>query len=121
MAQQNRVRQLLRISGSVLTICYDTIRISPDPAGRHPAHAYAVTMEAVVLAPKSEVSIYPWKEPTERIPLAVHHIHSLLQAHRPALGSGVGVTLTQNAQRTDVPGGTRVSAPLQRKADYTAK
>jgi len=28
-------------------------------------------MEAVVLAPKSEVSIYPWKEPTERIPLAV--------------------------------------------------
>ncbi len=57
MAQQNRVRQLLRIS--------------PDPAGRHPAHPYAVTMEAVVLAPKSEVSIYPWKEPTERIPLAV--------------------------------------------------
>jgi ABC-type multidrug transport system ATPase subunit len=37
-----------------------------------------------MLAPKSEVSIFPWKEPTERIPLAVRLIHSFLKAHRPA-------------------------------------
>jgi hypothetical protein len=28
-------------------------------------------MEAAMLAPKAEVSIFPWKEPKERIPLAV--------------------------------------------------
>jgi hypothetical protein len=37
-----------------------------------------------MLAPKSEVSIYPWKEPPERIPIAVRQIRSFLRAHRPA-------------------------------------
>ncbi len=30
-----------------------------------------------MLAPKSEVSIYPWKEPPERIPIAVRQVRSL--------------------------------------------
>lgn len=29
------------------------------------------------------VSMFPWKEPKERIPLAVRQIHSFLRAHRP--------------------------------------
>ena len=37
-----------------------------------------------MLAPKSEVSIFTWKEPKERIPLAVRQIRSFLKAHRPA-------------------------------------
>ena len=41
-------------------------------------------MEAAMLAPKSEVSMYPWKQPPERIPLAVRQIKSFLKAHRPA-------------------------------------
>jgi hypothetical protein len=41
-------------------------------------------MECAMLAPKGEVSIFPWKEPKERIPLAVRQIHSFLKAHRPA-------------------------------------
>ena len=36
-----------------------------------PPHPYAVAMEAAMLAPKAELSIFPWKEPPERIPLAV--------------------------------------------------
>jgi hypothetical protein len=39
-------------------------------------------MEVVMLAPQSEVSIYPWKEPPERIPIAVRQIRSFLRAHR---------------------------------------
>ena len=35
-------------------------------------------------APNAEVSMFPWKEPNERIPLAVRHIRSFLRAHRPA-------------------------------------
>jgi len=37
-----------------------------------------------MLAPKAQVSIYPWKEPKERIPLALRHIRSFLRANRPA-------------------------------------
>ena len=61
--------------------CQTPVLILPDDI---PAHPYAVAMEAAMLAPKSEVSLYPWKEPKERIPLAVRHIRSFLRAHRPA-------------------------------------
>jgi pimeloyl-ACP methyl ester carboxylesterase len=61
--------------------CQTPVLILPDDI---PAHPYAVAMEAAMLAPKAEVSIYPWKEPKERIPLAVRQIHSFLRAHRLA-------------------------------------
>src|SRR5436190_991725 len=61
--------------------CQTPVLILPDDI---PAHPYAVAMEAAMLAPKAEVSIFPWKEPPERIPLAVRQIRSFLRAHRPA-------------------------------------
>jgi pimeloyl-ACP methyl ester carboxylesterase len=60
--------------------CQTPVLILPDDI---PAHPYAVAMESVMLAPKSEVSLFPWKEPKERIPLAVRQIHSFLRAHLP--------------------------------------
>jgi pimeloyl-ACP methyl ester carboxylesterase len=61
--------------------CHTPILVLPDDI---PAHPYAVAMESVLLAPKSEVSLFPWKEPAERIPLAVRQIRSFLRAHVPA-------------------------------------
>jgi pimeloyl-ACP methyl ester carboxylesterase len=61
--------------------CQTPVLILPDDI---PAHPYAVAMETAMLAPKAEVSMFPWKEPKERIPLAVRQIHSFLRAHRPA-------------------------------------
>ena len=61
--------------------CKTPVLILPDDI---PAHPYAVAMEAAMLAPNAEVSIFPWKEPKERIPLAVRQIRSFLRAHRPA-------------------------------------
>jgi pimeloyl-ACP methyl ester carboxylesterase len=61
--------------------CQTPVLILPDDI---PAHPYAVAIEAAMLAPKAEVSMFPWKEPKERIPLAVRQIHSFLRAHRPA-------------------------------------
>jgi pimeloyl-ACP methyl ester carboxylesterase len=60
--------------------CQTPVLILPDDI---PAHPYAVAMEAAMLAPKAEVSIFPWKETKERIPLAVRQIRSFLRAHRP--------------------------------------
>jgi pimeloyl-ACP methyl ester carboxylesterase len=60
--------------------CQNPILVLPDDV---PAHPLAVAMECAMLAPKAEVSMFPWKEPKERIPVAVRQIHSFLRAHRP--------------------------------------
>ena len=61
--------------------CQTPVLILPDNI---PAHPYAVAMEAAMLAPNAEASIFPWKEPKERIPLAIRQIRSFLRSHRPA-------------------------------------
>jgi hypothetical protein len=71
----------------VFTVSRDFVRQCQTPVlilpGDIPAHPYAVAMEAAMLAPKAEVSMFPWKEPKERIPQAVRQIHSFLRVHRP--------------------------------------
>ena len=62
--------------------CQTPVLILPDDV---PAHPYAVAMESAMLAPKAEVSMFPWKEPNERIPLAIRQIRSFLRAHRAAV------------------------------------
>jgi hypothetical protein len=69
------------VSRDFVRNCQTPVLILPDDI---PAHPYAVAMEAAMLAPKAEVSMFPWKEPKERIPLAVRQIRSFLKAHRPA-------------------------------------
>src|SRR6202140_4186019 len=61
--------------------CRTPVLILPDDSHHHP---YAVAMETAILAPNAEVSMFPWKEPKERIPLAVRQIRSFLRAYRPA-------------------------------------
>ena len=61
--------------------CQKPVLILPDDS---PPHPYAVAMEAAMLAPNAEVSMFPFKEPKERVPLAIRQIRSFLRAHRPA-------------------------------------
>ena len=72
----------------VFTVTRDFVRQCQTPVlillDDVPSHPYAVAMECAMLAPKAEVSIHPWKEPKERIPLAVRQKVSFLKAHRPA-------------------------------------
>ncbi len=68
------------VTRDFVSTCETPILVLPDDI---PAHPYAVAMESAMLAPNSEVSIYPWKEPRERVPLAVRHIRSFMRAHRP--------------------------------------
>jgi pimeloyl-ACP methyl ester carboxylesterase len=60
--------------------CQTPVLILPDDI---PPHPYEVAMESAMLAPRSEVSLFPWKDPPERIPLAIRHVRSFLKAHRP--------------------------------------
>ncbi|MBS0223923.1 MAG: alpha/beta hydrolase [Proteobacteria bacterium] len=61
--------------------CQTPILILPDDI---PPHPYEVAMESAMLAPNAQVSLYPWKDPKERIPLAVRHIRTFLRANEPA-------------------------------------
>jgi len=72
---------LFTVTRDFMRSCQNPILVLPDDV---PAHPLAVAMECAMLAPKAEVSIFPWKEPKERIPLAVRQIRSFLKAHRPA-------------------------------------
>jgi pimeloyl-ACP methyl ester carboxylesterase len=60
--------------------CRTPILILPDDV---PAHPYKVAMESAMLAPNAQVSLYPWKDTPDKIPLAVRHIRTFLKAHRP--------------------------------------
>jgi pimeloyl-ACP methyl ester carboxylesterase len=69
------------VSRDFVKSCQTPVLIMPDDV---PAHPLAVCMECAMLAPKAEVTMYPWKEPPSRIPLAVRQVRSFLRAHRPA-------------------------------------
>jgi len=69
------------VSRDFVRSCKTPVLVLPDDS---PPHPYSVAMESVMLAPNSEVSLFPWKEPKERIPLAVRQTRSFLRAHRPA-------------------------------------
>ena len=72
---------LFTVTRDFVRTCQTPVLILPDDTATHP---YAVAMESAMLAPKAELSMFPWKQPAERIPLAVRQIRSFLRAHRPA-------------------------------------
>ena len=76
MFQSYRAKVTPSSSRSVQT----PVLVLPDDT---PPHPYAVAIESAMLAPKSEMSLFPWKQPPERIPLAVRQVRSFLKAHRP--------------------------------------
>ncbi len=87
-AEQFVVRMFETNADFVFTVTRDFVRTCQNPVlilpDDVPAHPYDVAMESAMLAPKAEVSIFPWKEPKERIPLAERQIRSFLRAHRSA-------------------------------------
>jgi pimeloyl-ACP methyl ester carboxylesterase len=71
----------------VWTVTRDFVRSCQTPAlvmpDDSPPHPFAVAMETVMLAPKSEVSLFPWKDPKDRVPVAVRQVRSFMRAHAP--------------------------------------
>jgi len=71
---------VLTVSRDFVRRCKTPVLVLPDDV---PAHPYAVAMESARLAPNAQVSLYPWKDPPDLVPLAVRHIHTFLKANRP--------------------------------------
>jgi len=60
--------------------CQTPVLVMPDDV---PAHPYAVAMESAMLAPNAQVSMYPWKDVPERVPVVLRHVRMFLRTHRP--------------------------------------
>ena len=65
--------------------CQTPILILPDDV---PAHPYEAAMESALLAPRADVSLYPWRQPKDRIPSAVRHVRTFLRAHGSETAAG---------------------------------
>jgi pimeloyl-ACP methyl ester carboxylesterase len=76
---RERADFVFTVSRDFVRTCKTPVLIMPDDV---PAHPFAVAMESAMLAPNAQVSLYPWKEPKERVPLAVRHVRMFLDAHR---------------------------------------
>ncbi len=64
------------VSRDFVRTCQTPVLILPDDV---PAHPYAVAMEAAQLAPRAEVSAYPWKETPEQVAAALEQIWGFLR------------------------------------------
>jgi len=62
--------------------CKTPVLVMPDDS---PPHPYVVAMESAMLARQSEVSLYPWKDTKDKIPLAVRQVRTFMRAHRQAI------------------------------------
>ena len=60
--------------------CQTPMLVMPDDV---PAHPYAISMEVAALAPKAEVTIYPWKDTPDHKEKAAGHVRAFLKAHQP--------------------------------------
>ena len=61
--------------------CQTPVLVLPDDTG---GHSLDVAIESAMLAPNGQMSMYPWKDTPEKIPLAVRHVRSFLLSYRPA-------------------------------------
>ena len=61
--------------------CQTPVLVLPDDTA---GHSYDVAIESAMLAPNGQLSMYPWKDTPEKIPLVVRHVRSFLLSYRPA-------------------------------------
>ena len=69
------------VSRDFVRACEIPILIMPDDVAAHP---FAVAMETARLAPNAQVSLYPWRNPSGHVALALRHARTFLKAHTPA-------------------------------------
>ena len=61
--------------------CQTPMLVMPDDI---PSHPYEAAMELVALAPKAEVTVYPWKEHKDVLTKTVNQVRDFLLAHQRA-------------------------------------
>jgi hypothetical protein len=68
------------VSREFVRSCQTPMLVMPDDT---PAHSYEAALDIVALAPKAEVTVYPWREPKDLLAKTVNQVRDFLQAHQP--------------------------------------
>ena len=68
------------VSRDFARACQTPMLVMPDDT---PAHPYQTAMDIVALAPKAEVTVYPWAEPKDLLAKTVNQVRDFLLAHQP--------------------------------------
>jgi pimeloyl-ACP methyl ester carboxylesterase len=71
---------VLTVTRDFVKSCQTPVLVLPDDTA---GHSLTVAIESAMLAPKGQLSMYPWKDTPEKIPLAVRHVRSFLLSNRP--------------------------------------
>jgi len=86
MADQFLKNMFLKNPDFVFTVTRDFVKSCQTPVLVLPddtaGHSYAAAVESAMLAPKGQLSMYPWKDTPAKIPLAVRHVRSFLLSNR---------------------------------------
>ena len=61
--------------------CQTPMLVMPDGT---PSHSYEAAMDLVELAPKAQVTAYPWKESPDVLAKTINQVRDFLLAHQPA-------------------------------------
>ena len=71
------------VSRQFASSCQTPMLIMPDDT---PSHSYEAAIDLVGLAPRAEVTAYPWKDEKEILAQTINHVRNFLRAHQPAPG-----------------------------------
>jgi pimeloyl-ACP methyl ester carboxylesterase len=69
------------VSREFVKNCPTPMLVLPDDT---PAHAYQVAVDVASLAPRADVSVYPWKDPPELKARTINRVRTFLKAHQPS-------------------------------------
>jgi len=69
------------VSRDFVRSCQTPMLVLPDDTA---AHAYQVAIDVASLAPKADISVYPWKDPPELKARTINRVRNFLKAHLPA-------------------------------------
>ena len=67
------------VSRDFVRSCQTPMLIMPDDT---PAHPYQTAMDIAALAPRAEVTVYPWREPPELLAQTIDQVRAFLRAHQ---------------------------------------
>jgi pimeloyl-ACP methyl ester carboxylesterase len=72
------------VSREFVRNCQTPMLVLPDDTA---AHAYQVAIDVASLAPKADISVYPWKDPPELKARTINRVRTFLKAHLTAIAA----------------------------------
>jgi pimeloyl-ACP methyl ester carboxylesterase len=68
------------VSRDFVRSCRTPMLVMPDDT---PAHSYQTSMDVAALAPRAQLTVYPWREPKELLNQTINQVRDFLGSHQP--------------------------------------